>query len=474
MIASDSQFANPPATQRFDVSAWLVAAILSLSLIGLLHDRQYAASSGAEIVEAGRGVEEKAVNQTGLGAAAAVRLVGFLLFLGIGCYCAATSRDEAHFRLDALTLLIALAILWAIASWVWSVERSVTARELFRLLVYIGVAAALARRFDPRTLCFVLATALSGSVFTAIAFEIGTGGFQLWHADYRLTGTLHSNMLAVQGTFVALVAYAFAMRGARFNTLLWALFLAAVSVVFFTKTRTALGTVIAGIVAMHVVCRPAREWLYVSTSFATLLAGMFLGATALGLWDSQIIESIANLGRRDDLSQLTGRVPLWNFIWHDSAGHRLQGFGYGAFWLTERTLSANDNLQWFPGHSHSAYLQTIVNLGFVGLAILLAIALLALNRAARLLNQTGLSEYRAFVAILVAGFVNGATESAFAMPRDMGLFAAAVVFSLAVATPQFSLNPEKNLTTSADYQLSSRRRNGLSFPTRRLGYWSKS
>ena len=203
-----------------------------------------------------------------------------------------------------------------------------------------------------------------------------------------------------------------------------------------TKARTALFTVFAGVVAIHVVGRPARQWMFFAASAATVVAIGLLGASALGISDPRI-QNFANLGRSDDVGDLTGRLPLWNFVWHETAGHRLQGFGWGAFWLTDRVKSAREALHWFPHHSHNAYLQVVVNLGLVELATVVAIGLMALRRAASLVGRTGLPEAIALVAILVAIFVNGMAESAFVMPRDMGLFAAVAVFSLMVVRKNF-------------------------------------
>ena len=417
------------------LTAWCIAAVLSAALIGLNHDPQYASASGQDQVEEGRDEDAKAVMEDGLGVAAAGRLIGFALLIGVGGFCLVTLPRDTRFRLDSLSLLIALTLIWALASVAWSVEPGTTVRELIRLVVYAAVAAALALRFDLRTLCFVLAAALAGSVGTAVAYEVATGGFKPWHADYRLTGSMHSNILAVQAAVVALVAYAFALQPGKRAAFCWALFAAALSVVILTKARTALFTVVAGIVAIHVVGRPARRWMFLFSCAATLLSIALLGATAFGISDEHGIQSAANLGRSDDPGDLTGRLPLWKFVWHESAGRHLEGFGWGAFWLTERVKSARDALHWFPHHSHNAYLQIIVNLGLVELAMLLAIGLIALRRAASLVRRTGLAEASALVAILVAIFVNGTAESAFVMPRDMGLFAAAAVLSLIVVRP---------------------------------------
>jgi O-antigen ligase len=119
----------------------------------------------------------------------------------------------------------------------------------------------------------------------------------------------------------------------------------------------------------------------------------------------------------------------------------LQGFGCGAFWVIERTLAANDALEWYPRHSHNAYLQIIVNLGIVGLIISLTVGIWAFVRNKRLIASTGLPEYSAMAAILVGMFVNGCAESVFVMPRDMGLITNLVVFSVVVVHRHCAVKP---------------------------------
>jgi O-antigen ligase len=420
---------SPP---RSCAVAWCVASLLAGALIGLVHDPNYATAWGADLVEDGRGIEDKTVMEGGLNAAQAGRSIGLVLLLASGGLCIWTTARDARFRWDGLSLLMVLGLLWTSASLLWSVERGTTARELVRLFVFAGVAAAIARRFDPRTFLHILAFALGVSVLTAAAFEIVTGGFHPWRGDYRLTGTLHCNVLAVQAVVVALIAYAFAVSRDRRAAMWWTVFFAALILVYFTKARAALISVAVGATAVHFLGRPPRNWLMLGTTAASLVAVALLGATMLGLFGGLDPQNLSTLGRTDDTSALTGRVPLWNYVWQKSAGHRLQGFGWGAFWVVEQTLAARDALGWYPRHSHNAYLHLVINIGFVGLAIVLAIGVWSLARALQLTRLTGRAEFSALTAILVAIFVNGVAESAFVMPRDMGLFAAAVVFSLAV------------------------------------------
>lgn len=429
----DSRLANLNGTSSpaIGVMAWFIGALLAAALVGLLHDRGYANAKGLDSAEAGRGLETKAVNESGVSVASPVRLAGMGLLLSAGAICAATMPRGIPVRLGLLSLLVGLAVAWSAASWTWSIEQATTARELIRLMAYIAVSAAIARRFDLRQLFFVLTIMLTGSVLVSVGNEVLTGGFRPWQSDYRLTGSLHSNAVGIQSGVVAIIAYVFAVRGRDRRLLLYAIFCAAVTVLVLTKTRTALITVVTGMVTTHLIGRPAREWLFYVTSASSLVAIGILAAAILNFPFDQKLNKIANLGRSgEDVGSLTGRVPLWGFIWEETEGRRFQGVGYGAFWTRDRTHKANAVLRWYPRQSHSAYLDVIANIGFIGLAIGVSITLVATIQSALLATQLRVPEYCALAALLSAAFVNGLTETAFAMPRDIGIVVGALVFNL--------------------------------------------
>ncbi len=429
-VIGDNSVPNP--WLRNSVVTWCVGALLAVAMVGLVHDPNYATARGAESVEEGRGIEDATVMDEGLGAAQMGRVIGLGFLIVAGGICFLTTPPGTRIRWDGLSYLMVFGLLWASVSVVWSIEPGTTARALVRVYVYAGVAVALARRFDPKSLCHVLVITLGGSVLTAVLFEIGTGGFRPWISDYRLTGSMHSNVLAVQTAVIAIIAYAFAVRKNPHKVLWWTIFVVAVAIVYFTKARTALITVMAGAAAIHIVGRPARNWVMLGTATAALLAALVLGLTMFGGFNGRETQMLTSLGRSDDAGDLTGRLPLWNYIWEKSEGHLLQGFGCGAFWTVERTIAAHDALEWYPRHSHNAYIQTAVNLGIIGLVIALAIAIWALARTKQLIQLTGLSEYSALAGIIIGIFVNGCAESVFVMPRDMGLISSLVVLSLAV------------------------------------------
>lgn len=75
-----------------------------------------------------------------------------------------------------------------------------------------------------------------------------------------------------------------------------------------------------------------------------------------------------------------GRIDLWRVAWHEYRGHPFFGTGAGTYqdyWLRDRPYSAQRK------NAHSLYLETLAELGPVGLALLVAALLLPLVIAVR-------------------------------------------------------------------------------------------
>jgi O-antigen ligase len=122
------------------------------------------------------------------------------------------------------------------------------------------------------------------------------------------------------------------------------------------------------------------------------------------------------------VTTLTGRLPLGKVIWADSQETRVFGAGYGAFFTTKRTISLASILEWYPGHSHNAYLETIVDLGFLGLAILLWLIGASFLTGIQLNRSTGNDAYIFVSALMAAGVIDGFVEVMFVSVRDLGLY----------------------------------------------------
>ena len=86
-------------------------------------------------------------------------------------------------------------------------------------------------------------------------------------------------------------------------------------------------------------------------------------------------------------TDLNGRVPLWNLCIIEALKRPILGYGYYGFWSTDLGLGIAYRTSWmnsalydttfwnpgeiFPWHAHSGVIQVFLDLGMVGLALLL-------------------------------------------------------------------------------------------------------
>ena len=78
---------------------------------------------------------------------------------------------------------------------------------------------------------------------------------------------------------------------------------------------------------------------------------------------------ISSMGR--DMT-LTGRTELWSLL-IDMQTNPLIGTGFESFWLGERAQKLWDIYWWRPNEAHNGYLETYLNLGWIGLLLLLGV-----------------------------------------------------------------------------------------------------
>jgi O-antigen ligase len=436
---SRREFAHKSTKSDASDRAWpWVALLLSLALFGLVHDLEYATAWGNDSAEAGRYFERQAEFQSDVNNVGAQRKVGFACLLLVGTYCVVSKPRGSRFQLSAMSLVIALGLLWTLASVAWSVQPTQTARELLRLFSYLFVAAALALRFDPRSLCLLLVTALMVSVGVSFGVEVVTGGLRPWVPDYRLSGSMHSAAMGYYSMLIVLASYVFAQQTR--SKFWWCVFLAATGVLLLSKALTSLIAGAAGIAAYHLVGKSREKLVFGACCAASFIAMAFLVTSSIDFWSAFRSGHVDTLGRDFDFTSFNGRIPLWSILIDRLQGHWIDGFGYGGFWVTRHIDALHHELSWYPHHAHSAYLGTIVHVGVVGLVLLLATAVMAFGRTIGSARTLGSPEFYVFAAWLAAAFVISIAETSFVEPRDIGLFGAAIVFSCITARQSASVS----------------------------------
>jgi O-antigen ligase len=141
-----------------------------------------------------------------------------------------------------------------------------------------------------------------------------------------------------------------------------------------------------------------------------------IGSALLSAQSTGELGNLMAMGRSDDVSSLTGRLPLWEELLHWVNKSPLVGYGYLAFWDSKRVEYLSDTFRWEIPHGHNMYLDITLDVGIVGLILFVSLLIFALYSAAKLYVQTGKVEYAIVAGIFICAMVNGAGESLFKLP----------------------------------------------------------
>lgn len=122
------------------------------------------------------------------------------------------------------------------------------------------------------------------------------------------------------------------------------------------------------------------RWINKRYLGAYIVSGLVVFAAAesmFGIYEGKV----AMLGRD---ATLTDRTHLWRDVL-ELADDPLLGAGFESFWLGHRLETLWAKWAWKPIQAHNGYIETYVNLGAVGLALLFAVALSVFKKAQRMM-----------------------------------------------------------------------------------------
>jgi O-antigen ligase len=178
-----------------------------------------------------------------------------------------------------------------------------------------------------------------------------------------------------------------------------------------------------------------NSWLlwmaHSSTSLVSLLVGVlvvaFLGLKSINRQRVGTYTLIAatlfmvcelGFGLSGEVIKLLGKDPTLTDrtkIWHDVLQipiNPVLGAGFESFWLGERRERMWAKWDWQPNQAHNGYLETYLNLGLIGLFILVALILATFWKSRReLLNNFEFGRFR--LGFLAAVVVYNWTEASF-------------------------------------------------------------
>jgi exopolysaccharide production protein ExoQ len=162
--------------------------------------------------------------------------------------------------------------------------------------------------------------------------------------------------------------------------------------------------------------------LLIGTAFLLTLGRSWVRREYIGTYIIFFVASLAAaeyiFGLSDLFFQLLGKDRTFTdrtLVWQDCLQIHINpilGAGFESFWLGDRLKTMWAKWDWRPNEAHNGYLETYLNLGVLGVAILLALLLATFWKARReLLTNFHFGRYR--VGFLFALLIYNWTEASF-------------------------------------------------------------
>ncbi|MFC1665801.1 O-antigen ligase family protein [Pseudomonadota bacterium] len=316
------------------------------------------------------------------------------------------------YTVDSLDILVMLSSGFTILSFLWAHDKQNSLPSVLRwgVLGCTAIALGLALEFEQ---CVIIVA--SGSMIyllIGVAEELRAGSLRKGR-HYRFFGGVGCNKQATHCIFVGLSSVYLS------NVSLLPLFVT-LALLFFSLVILILTRSIANWWSIFIVL---SVWLFLAypDTRNELTKYILIGATtALILLTTNsgrgIVHWLIFVGRTNvKITYLAGRWDIWRFVWSDVMKYPFFGQGYGSFWNVnnQARFLQSGPLNIPLTHSHSIYLELLLNGGFVALTLFFMMGAVGAFYA---MDESGPAG--AFVAALIAYVVfQGVVESAFTLPQ---------------------------------------------------------
>lgn len=286
----------------------------------------------------------------------------------------------------------------ALASVMWSGEPALTFRRIIAITMVVLAAFAYRKMSGDEALRLVFFTTLAGLLF-GFSREALLGRFRPWDPTYRFTGTLpHPNLQGLNCALVVLSGLAMVHAARR-----WKLALALIGPFAFlllTRSRTSLAALLGAAVFYALLALLRGRPLALAASLC-LAATMTVSAVWIGQ-STRLLDSAIRLGRTEaSLSTFEGRTDIWQEARAYIRARPWLGYGYDSFWSPKRIEEISESLGWTVPNAHSDYLDVLLGLGGIGLAVFVSVLGTGIQRASSAAARSR-NAYDLFTAALLA------------------------------------------------------------------------
>lgn len=381
---------------------------------------------------------------------------GVPLLVLVAVLASSLTRLQTTFVLALLALTV-----WTALSAIWAPTAGPPILEAERALLYTAAVAAVFVAGSRAIALGVLAAS-----FALCAWALGDKLFG--HSPSRLEGPIgYTNGLGLVAAIGILLALGFARRR---PTALVAL-VVFVPTLVLTYSRGALVALGAGVLVIAGIALRTRPRALVALGAAcvvVVLAALFLGHHGQATGGSARLSSLSGNGRGD----------YWHAALDEVRAHPALGGGAGTwsrYWLLRRP-DANGALD-----AHSLYLETLAELGPIGLLLLVGALLIPLRHALRepavagayvaLLVHAALDWDWELPGVMLCGLFCGAALVAKADGPQIRVRMPAMATALAGAAAVFVLQVGNSAQTAASHALDDGRPAAAAHDARRANHW---
>ena len=309
-----------------------------------------------------------------------------LTYAAFGCLAIVTTTLVARDNVSALKTLLSPGYIlfggWTLVTVLFSLDPATSIRRLALTICVVAVAAMimllpkssnqLMRWFSIAVLGLLAICYLGLLLAPDLSMHLATDAQEPALAGNWRGSFGHKNLAAaVMAMLVFLGIYIIRSGGWLSGALTVAL---ASLFLLYSAGKSSLALCFAVLVLSSLTTVITSFWLRAVMLLAPLV---LLNLLSIGTVMSERLADIAQLLPLD--SSFTGRTDIWTFGVEAAQRRLLTGYGFEAFWGSSSVRNLPEGMEWAAtaAHSHNGYLDITLTMGLPGLALLLAVFVIA-------------------------------------------------------------------------------------------------
>lgn len=331
--------------------------------------------------------------------------------------------------------LLWLLILWGVISVFWSDLPSLTLRRSIAMILTTLYGLVLVVRYDFKEMLHLLGYSvcffLMVSFFLIVLFPdwgTTTYGYEVaWRGVFQ-----HKNRLG-NISALGLLLFLFLWRqDQKIGRAIWSIGIGlAVLLVIGSQSFTGIALAIlmlVGFLTLIFLLKSRRDW---QLSYPLFLVACGLGLSLIGLYFEEFLLAF---GR--DIT-FTGRLPLWKALIQVGMHNFWVGFGYRSFWRGWDGPSAEiwQQITWLPNQAHNGYIEIWLDLGVIGLVLMLLLLLRLLIRSITYFSE---ARYESIIWVQLFLFLIFLSFSESVLMRPNDVYWVLIVYMSLIGYNQFS------------------------------------